>query len=140
VYLWPSHRTGGWVAHAGVYVFDFEQNLSGWILLKMLFCRAGLAITFRHAELLQHPPYGPIDGNIYVGNLRGAKATDTYICKGDPNGEEWQPSFTQHGFRYVEVTGLEDPPTLDMLTAINVRSAVEQVRAIVWPDGSFFPV
>ena len=48
----------------GVYVFDFTQNLSGWILLKMLFCRAGQKITFRHAELLQHPPYGPIDGNI----------------------------------------------------------------------------
>ena len=47
----------------GVYVFDFEQNLSGWILLKMIFCAAGQTITFRHAELLQHPPYGPIDGN-----------------------------------------------------------------------------
>ena len=47
----------------GVYVFDFEQNLSGWILLKMIFCAAGQKITFRHAELLQHPPYGPIDGN-----------------------------------------------------------------------------
>ena len=36
-----------------------------------------------------------------VGNLRGAKATDTYICKGDPEGEDWQPVFTQHGFRCV---------------------------------------
>jgi len=118
----------------GVYVFDFEQNLSGWILLKMLFCRAGLVITFRHAELLQHPPYGPKDGNIYVGNLRGAKATDTYICKGDPNGEEWQPTFTQHGFRYVEVTGLEEPPTLDMITAINIRSSVEEIGTISFSD------
>ena len=55
--------------------------------------------------MLQHPPYGPIDGNIYVGNLRGAKATDQYTCKGDDAGEVWAPIFTQHGFRYVEVTG-----------------------------------
>jgi alpha-L-rhamnosidase len=118
----------------GVYVFDFEQNLSGWIRLKLVFCSAGTTIQFRHAELLQHPPYGPVDGSIYVGNLRGAKATDTYICKGDPDGEEWQPSFTQHGFRHVEVTGLEEPPTLDMLTAINVRSAVEQAGSISFSD------
>eukprot|EP00040_Diaphanoeca_grandis_P031968 m.192534 g.192534 ORF g.192534 m.192534 type:complete len:1045 (-) comp32471_c0_seq1:82-3216(-) len=118
----------------GVYVFEFDQNLSGWIRLALKYCRSGLRIQFRHAELLQHPPYGPEDGNIYVGNLRGAQATDVYICKGDPNGETWQPTFTQHGFTFLEVTGLETPPTLDMFTAINVRSSVEQVGAISFSD------
>jgi alpha-L-rhamnosidase len=118
----------------GVYVFDFEQNLSGWIKLMLGSCKAGTKIMFRHAELLQHPPYGPVDGNIYVGNLRGAKATDTYICNGNPEGEEWQPSFTQHGFRYVEVTGMESPPTLDSIQAINVRSAVAQTGSVSFSD------
>jgi alpha-L-rhamnosidase len=118
----------------GVYVFDFEQNLSGWIKLMLGSCKAGTKIMFRHAELLQHPPYGPVDGNIYVGNLRGAKATDTYICSGNPDGEEWQPSFTQHGFRYVEVTGMESPPTLDTIRAINVRSAVAQAGSVSFSD------
>merc|ERR550514_1947608 len=110
----------------GTYVYDFEQNMGGWIRLKLPYCPAGTTVQLRHAELLQHPPYGPIDGNIYVGNLRGAKATDRYTCKGDPAGESWEPVFTQHGFRYVEVTGLSAEPDMEMLTAINIRSAVEQ--------------
>ena len=78
----------------GTYVFDFTQNIAGWVKIKIT-GTAGTTITLRHAEALQHPPYGPRDGNIYVGNLRGAKATDIYILKGDPEGEEFQPVFTQ---------------------------------------------
>lgn len=83
--------------------------------------------------------YGPIDGNIYVGNLRSAKATDTYICNGNPDGEEWEPTFTQHGFRYVEVTGLPEdtPPNMEMITFINVRSAVEQTGTLSTSDPMF---
>ncbi|HWW24928.1 MAG TPA: family 78 glycoside hydrolase catalytic domain [Caulobacter sp.] len=28
--------------------------------------------------------------------------TDTYILRGDPAGETFEPRFTFHGFRYVE--------------------------------------
>ena len=45
---------------------------------------------------------------VYMDNLRAAKATDTYICAGDPEGESWTPSFTYHGFRYVEIDGWEE--------------------------------
>jgi hypothetical protein len=69
-----------------------------------------------------------------VNSVQTLKATDHYTCKGDPNGEEWSPIFTQHGFRYVEVTGLDAPPTLDMITAINVRSAVEQIGTVSFSD------
>ena len=76
---------------------------------------AGVTITLRHAEVLQHPPYGPVDGNIYVGNLRSAKATDVYTTRGaTAAAETWEPQFTYHGFRYVELTGLA-APTLDTL-------------------------
>lgn len=82
----------------GVYVFDFGQNGPGWCRLRITGPR-GLQIQLRHAELLQHPPYGPEDGNIYVANLRSAKATDVYVLRGDPDGETFEPTFTQHGFR-----------------------------------------
>jgi len=49
--------------------------------------------------------YGPVDGNIYVANLRGAKATDRYTLRGDPAGEVYEPRFTYHGFRYVSALG-----------------------------------
>ena len=37
--------------------------------------------------------------------LRTAQATDSYTLRGDPGGEDWEPEFTLHGFRYAEVSG-----------------------------------
>ena len=45
------------------------------------------------------------NGEIYIKNIRSAANTDTYTFSGDPNGETFVPSFTSHGFRYVEITG-----------------------------------
>ena len=36
---------------------------------------------------------------IYVGNLRGAKATDIFTAKGASGGETYQPMLTYHGER-----------------------------------------
>ena len=47
----------------------------------------------------QHPPYGPVNGLPYYGNLRSALALDTYILRGDASGETYTPRFTYHGFR-----------------------------------------
>ena len=133
------HFTAKWMREPapGVYVFDFMQNIAGWVKVRITGA-AGTTVILRHAEALMHPPYGPRDGNIYVGNLRSAKATDTFILKGDPEGEEFQPVFTQHGFRYVEmtITGTDDPapPSLDMLEAINIRSGMEQTGAAAFSD------
>ena len=55
-----------------------------------------------------------------------ARCTDTYILAGD--GEEiWQPQFTFHGFRYVEVTGYPGTPAADAVTGIAVNSDVPLV-------------
>eukprot|EP00164_Ancoracysta_twista_P006265 GFYU01008705.1.p1 GENE.GFYU01008705.1~~GFYU01008705.1.p1 ORF type:complete len:1064 (-),score=338.26 GFYU01008705.1:1031-4144(-) len=116
----------------GVYVIDFGQNLSGWCYLSIPggLVPRGTKITIRHAEVLMHPPYGPRDGNIYVGNLRSAKATDTYTATGDLDGETYEPRFTVHGFRYAEISGLPFAPTLETLHAIHVRSSVEQTGSL----------
>ena len=82
----------------GVYVFDLGQNMVGWCRLKV-HDRAGTTVKLRHAEMLND------DGTIYTANLRGAKQTDIYIKRTD--GEEiYEPHFTYHGFRYVELTGV----------------------------------
>ena len=65
--------------------------------------KPGQKITLRFAERLNP------DGTIYTANLRSARATDTYICKGKGT-ETWQPRFTFHGFQYIEVTGLSGKP------------------------------
>ena len=92
------------------YVFDFGQNIAGVCRLKI--CgRRGQKITLKFAEMLH------ADGTVYRENLRLARATDTYICRGG-GIEEWTPRFTFHGFRYVEATGLGKRPSPDLLTAL----------------------
>jgi alpha-L-rhamnosidase len=100
----------------GQYTFDLGQNMVGFVRLKVS-APAGTKITLRHAEMLNP------DGTLYTKNLRGAPSIDTYICKG--GGEEiWQPRFTFHGFRYVELTGLPQPPTRDNVTGVVVGTAI----------------
>ena len=92
----------------GVYIFDMGQNMVGWCRIKVE-GPAGTEVKLRHAETLKP------DGELYTDNLRSAQVTDIYTLKGQ--GEEmWQPRFTLHGFRYVEVTGFPGKPTLDSLT------------------------
>jgi len=102
----------------GVYVFDMGQNFSGWAELKVSGPR-GTEVRLRYAELL-YP-----DGTINQENLRSARAEDVYILKGE--GEErYEPRFTYHGFRYVELTGFPGVPTLETLRGKVVHSAVRQ--------------
>lgn len=98
----------------GVYVFDLGQNMVGWARLKAKGV-AGQKVTVRHAEMLNP------DGTIYTTNLRVAKATDTYYLAGQSK-RAYEPSFTFHGFRYVEVTGLDYQPKLGDVTGIVVHS------------------
>lgn len=98
----------------GIYVFDMGQNFAGWTKLKVKGDK-GTRVQLRFAETLKP------DGNVYRENLRKAKATDVYILKGE-GVEEWQPFFTYHGFRYVEVTGFPGKPTLDALTGMVAHS------------------
>ncbi len=102
----------------GKFVFDFGQNLTGWVRLKVE-GEAGTKVTIRHAEVIK-------DGKFYVDNLRSAKATDHYILKGD-GVETWEPRFTYHGFRYAEVSGYPGTPDKDALLARMICTASPQV-------------
>ncbi len=87
----------------GVYIFDMGQNMVGWARLRVSGPK-GTEVTLRFAETLLP------DGSLYTANLRSARAMDTYILKGE--GQEiYEPRFTYHGFRYVEVTGFPGEPT-----------------------------
>ena len=100
---------------SGVYVFDMGQNMVGRIRLKVD-GEQGTVVGLRHAEALNP------DGTNYTTNLRFARATDRYVLKG--GGEEvYEPRFTFHGFRYVEVTGYRGEPSLEAITGRVLRSA-----------------
>jgi len=99
----------------GTYVYDMGTNFAGFVRLRVRRAEPGQKIVLRFAERLNP------DGTIYTTNLRGARATDTYICKGDGR-EIWQPRFTFHGFQYVEVTGYAGTPALDAITGVELTS------------------
>jgi alpha-L-rhamnosidase len=97
------------------WIVDFGQNLVGYVRLAAR-GPAGTAITLRHGEMLN------ADGSLYIENLRPALATDTFILRGAPERETFEPHFTFHGFRCVEVTGYPGTLTTDALRAIVVGS------------------
>ncbi|MGA2747491.1 MAG: glycoside hydrolase family 78 protein [Verrucomicrobiota bacterium] len=107
----------------GCYTFDLGQNMVGWVQLTIS-GNIGDRITVRHGEMLNP------DGSIYTANLRGATATDFYIF-GTNGTVVYEPRFTFHGFRYVEVRGLSTPPTLNSVTGIVVHSDIAQTGAFV---------
>lgn len=82
---------------SGKLLVDFGQNLVGWVRIRVRGQR-GRTITFRHAEVLE-------DGELCTRPLRICKATDQYVLGGGGEVETWEPRFTFHGFRYVEVDG-----------------------------------
>jgi len=103
----------------GVFVFDMGQNMVGWCRLKVSGPK-GTRVMLRHAETLQE------NGELYVENLRSAQATDLYTLNGS-GPQLWEPRFTYHGFRYVEVTGYPGEPALSSLEGRVVQDAMTQV-------------
>jgi alpha-L-rhamnosidase len=93
----------------GCDTFDLGQNMVGWARVKINGA-AGQRITVRHGEMLNP------SGTIYTTNLRGATATDFYTLSG--GDEVLEPPFTFHGFRYVEIRGLTEKPSPEMVTGI----------------------
>ncbi len=99
----------------GAYVFDLGQNFAGWVRLTAAGSR-GKRITLRYAEDLLP------DGNIDVKSNERALATDVYVMKGKGT-EGYEPRFTFHGFRYVEVSGFPGVPKLENVLGCVVHTA-----------------
>ncbi len=78
-------------------IYDFGQNFAGIVHLD-IDGSDGQEILVRHAEVL-HP-----DGRLNTDFLRSAKARIRYICR--DGLQEYNPSFTYMGFRYVSVRGI----------------------------------
>jgi alpha-L-rhamnosidase len=105
-------------------IFDLGQNMVGWVRLKVKGKR-GTTITLRHAEILDEK------GQPYYANLRSAKCIDYYTLGGSGDYEVFEPRFTFHGFRYVELyfrgagedlASLLEEITRDTVTGVVVHS------------------
>lgn len=110
----------------GVYIYDLEQEIAGVPVLRF-HEKCGQKVTIRYGEMI-YPSlekYGALAGCMLQANLREASNTDIYICSGKA-GETYQPRFTFHGYRYIELSGVENPPALEEVQSI-LLSSVEKI-------------
>jgi alpha-L-rhamnosidase len=114
---------------SGRAIYDFGQNFAGWARLNVR-APAGTQIRMRFAEALDAK--GDLDTASTGVFATGVEQVDRYICSG--RGEEtWEPRFTYHGFRYVEVTGLPVAKP-ENLTGIVVHTDVEPIGSFTCSD------
>lgn len=98
----------------GAVIYDLGQNMVGVVRLEVN-AQAGQDIRLRYGEVLNP------DGSLYTANLRTAKATDHYLPAVDGD-QTYTPTFTYHGFRYVEITGLTAATDVKSLTGLVLGS------------------
>lgn len=92
----------------GKYIIDMGQNMVGWLAIDLQ-GKKDQPITMKFAELLKE------DGSLYLDNLRSANVTDVYTPAKDGKFS-WEPAFVYHGFRFVEISGLDYKPSLAAFT------------------------
>lgn len=110
----------------GELVLDMGQNMVGWVRFTVQ-AEAGTVVSLEHAEVLDR------EGNFYTGNLRSAKQTVTYICKGD-EPETYEPTFSFQGFRYVKVTGVPEEQLMEQFIACVLHTDLEQTGSFSCSD------
>lgn len=104
--------------HGGT-IYDFGQNCSAVVCMKIKNAASGQCIRVRHAEVL-------VDGELFTSNLRKAEASITYLCReGD---QEFTPELTAMGFRYARVQGIA-PEDLEITAQV--------VSSLDAPTGGF---
>lgn len=106
------------VTPKGDTVVDFGQNLTGWVHVKVR-GEKGSEVRLQHFETLD------AEGNVYLDNLRKAKATYTYIAKDDQEVEV-HPCFTFMGFRYIQIVDYPGTPIAEDFVAYAVHSEMEE--------------
>ncbi len=120
---WPavavnSTYSGGY----HLYVVDFGRNFAGQYRFRLK-GKPGQTITLREGESLN------ADGSVFMENYYTGTADtyETYTFAGDGGVEEWGPEFMYHGFRYLQIIGLDEAPSPGDFTAMRIRSDMDQV-------------
>lgn len=112
----------------GVYVYDMGQNMVGVPRITLKGEQPGNEIKLRFAEVKYPdlPEFKENVGMIMLENIRGAMAQDIYITKG--GNEVILPRFTFHGYRFIEITGIDKPLPLEAVKG-DVLSSIHELAS-----------
>jgi alpha-L-rhamnosidase len=105
----------------GRFVFDLGQNMVGIPRIRIP-VEKDQTVTLRFAEMLNP------DGTLYTDNYRTAKSIDHYT-PATSGTIEWEPTFTFHGFRYLELSGLPAgaKPEKEWVTGLVLHSDLKRI-------------
>lgn len=121
-----------------VFVYDFGQNFAGICRIKVK-GEKGQVITLRYGEAVNEENLINKDdatGTVWTENLLTAEATDYYVLKGEEEGEVFEPKYVFHGFRYLQITGIEEALPVSDVEGIVLSSDLEQTGEFVSSDES----
>ena len=112
----------------GVFVYDLGQNIVGVPRVEFSKGKAGTKVTLRYAEMLYPavPASRGNEGMLMTENLRAAMCQDLYVQK--DGWQQYQPHFTSHGFRYVEITGVDQALPVAAVKGV-VMSSIHELTA-----------
>ena len=127
----PVQPVAALPAENNTWIIDMGQNMTGWLKIRVQEAR-GQNIQMRFAELLM-PDGQAIDTASTGVHVTGGDQTDLYICKGG-GSETWEPRFTYHGFRYVQISGLSQKPALKDFSGWLVRTDVARIGTFECSD------
>lgn len=109
----------------GTYIYDLQQEMAG--VPRIAFHeKEGTRIIIRYAEVLypDMEEYAGKEGTLMLENYRDATSTDVYICSGR-DGEVFRPRFTFHGYRYIEISGVTNPPEPEEVESLQYSSVTD---------------
>lgn len=111
-----------WTSPSGRFLMDFGQNIVGRVRVRIPKpSQAGSTVTLSHAEVLEN-------GELGTRPLRYAKCQDTLVLAENFQDEFWEPKFTFHGFRYVQIDGWPFPRLdVDAFAAIVLHTDMERI-------------
>ncbi|MGN7862799.1 family 78 glycoside hydrolase catalytic domain [Microbacterium sp. 22303] len=107
----------------GETVIDFGQVMAGRVRMRVRGER-GTVVRLEHAEVVD------AEGN-FLDNIIGVNKdqADEYVLAGHPDGEEWEPLLTFHGFRYVKLIGYPSTPLPEDFTAVVIANDLDQTAS-----------
>ena len=111
-----------WQTPSGSWIFDFGVNIAGIPLLEVELPQ-GTRLKMQMGEILDSAR--TIDYNTTGPAATGVIQTDEYICTGKGK-ERWTPRFTYHGFRYLELSGVNTQPDPSWIKVITVYTDVDE--------------
>lgn len=99
--------------YADITTYDFGINLTGFAKIKVR-GNSGSTLILQYGEKVDQPSNRLNTRILDHWMTSGAFQCDRYTLRGDENGEEWMPSFTYHGFRYIQAVAPADVEILEI--------------------------